>query len=116
MFVTGGGRIGDNKKKRDGFENLGEIAEKLEKDLMAHIRDTKDKLKKKISAEEAEKHNLHRSKTLLKKKQVQLERDQTRLNSQQQAQEEQQTALDSGQGVCNTEGGGDEVETRREEA
>ena len=75
--------MGDNEKKRDGFENLGEVAEKPEKDLMAHIRDTKDKLKKKVSAEEAEKHNLHRSKTLLRKKQVQLEREQTRLNAQQ---------------------------------
>ena len=50
MFATGGVRMADNEKKRDGFENLGEVAEKLEKDLMAHIRDTKDKFKKKISA------------------------------------------------------------------
>ena len=91
--------MGDNEKKRDGFENLGELAEKLEKDLMAQIRDTKDKIKKKIKEEEAEKHNLHRSKTLLKKKQVQLEREQTRLNVQQQAQEEQQTALDKGAAI-----------------
>ena len=91
--------MGDNEKKRDGFENLGEVAEKLEKDLMAHNRDTKDKLKKKESAEEAEKHNLHRSKTLLKKKQVQLEREQTRLNAQQQSQDEQQTALEKGAAI-----------------
>ena len=72
--------MGDHEKKRDVFENLGEVAEKLEKDLMAHIRDTKDKFKKKIGAEEAEKQNCQRSKTLLKKKEVELEKEQTRLN------------------------------------
>ena len=72
--------MGDKEKKKDGFENLGEGAEKLEKDVMAHIYDTKEKIKKKIGAEEAEKQNCQRSKTLLKKKEVELEKEQTRLN------------------------------------
>ena len=42
MLATGGGRMGDDGKKRDGFENLGEVDEKLEKDLMANNRDTKE--------------------------------------------------------------------------
>ena len=35
--------MGDNGKKRDGFENLGEVDEKIETDPMAHTRDTKEK-------------------------------------------------------------------------
>ena len=44
MFVASGERMGDKEKKKDGFEKLGEGAEKLEKDVMAHICDTKEKI------------------------------------------------------------------------
>ena len=44
MLVSSGERMGDKDKKKYGLENLGEGAEKLEKDVMAHICDTKEKI------------------------------------------------------------------------